>query len=245
MVQKLRLDELLLRQNLAPTVEEAQAMIGAGEVYVNDQLLDKPGTPCTITSEIRVKERPRFVSRGGLKLEKGLQHFGIQVTNCTCLDIGASTGGFTDCLLQNGAKKIFAVDVAYGQLAWKIRQNSRVEVFERFNARTITSQHLKCEFIDIAVIDASFISLTKLLPPLVPLFKVQVTIIALIKPQFELLKSDIGKGGVVKENHLHQKAIDKIITFSTELGLQSQGVVSSPILGPKGNKEFLIHLSSK
>lgn len=245
MAQKLRLDELLIKQNLAPTVEEAQAIIGAGEVYVNDQLVDKPGTPCSISCTIRIKERPRFVSRGGLKLEKGLHHFSIQVTNSTCLDIGASTGGFTDCLLQNGAVKVFAVDVAYGQLAWKLRQDPRVVVLERFNARTINSEHINGSCIDIAVIDASFISLTKLLPPLVPLFKDEVTIIALIKPQFELLKSEIAKGGVVRENYLHQKAIDKIVNFSKELGLNSMGVVSSPILGPKGNKEFLVHISSK
>lgn len=240
---KARLDQLLVDRGITPTIDKARAIIGAGEVYVNDTIADKPGSLYLVEVTIRTKERCIYVSRGGLKLEKGLSHFDIKPENLTCIDIGASSGGFTDCLLQNNAKKVFAVDVAYGQLAWKIRQDPRVIVIERFNARKITPQQLN-EPIDLAVIDASFISLTKLLLPLIPLFRDTVSIVALVKPQFELPKIDIGEKGVISDPELHQKAISKIEHFVSASGLTSCGVVPSPLLGPKGNREFLIHIVS-
>lgn len=241
---KARLDQILLDRALAQSIEEARALIGAGEVYVNDKTADKVGKQFSTDAAIRLKARCPYVSRGGLKLEKGLEHFGVSPKNFVCIDIGASTGGFSDCLLQHGASKIFAIDVAYGQLAWKIRQDPRVEVFERFNARKITPTTLHNEAIDLAVIDASFISLLKLFPPLLPLFKHDIAIIALIKPQFELPREDIGPGGVVSDKNLHLKAIEKIEQHVTQQGLCSKGTVQSPIRGPKGNYEFLIHITN-
>jgi len=241
---KVRLDQLLVDRNLAQSIEKARGMIGAGEVYVADAISDKPGSLYSPDVVLRTKEKCTYVSRGGLKLEKGLSFFNIHSSGLVCLDIGASSGGFTDCLLQHNAKKVFAVDVAYGQLAWKIRQDSRVVVLERFNARKITTKDIHNEPVDLAVIDASFISLTKLLPPLYPLFGDDVAILALIKPQFELHKTDVGNKGVVSDRKLHQKAIEKIEAFVHQSGLISQGVVTSPILGPKGNSEFLIYITS-
>lgn len=219
-------------------------MIYAGEVYLGEQISDKPGRLCSTDSPIRVKEKCPYVSRGGLKLEKALAYFRVSPVGRICLDIGASSGGFTDCLLQNNARKVHAVDVAYGQLAWKIRQDPRVTVLERFNARNITAKDVNNEPIDLAVMDVSFISLTTLLPPISKLFAEEVSILALIKPQFELPREDIGPGGVVSESSLHQKAIDKIKVFVELAGLMSRGTVASPILGPKGNREFLIHITS-
>jgi 23S rRNA (cytidine1920-2'-O)/16S rRNA (cytidine1409-2'-O)-methyltransferase len=244
-VLKVRLDQLLIDFKLAPSLETARALIGAGEVCVDDRIADKPGClyPCTAT--IRLKQRCPYVSRGGLKLEKGLAQFDIDPRDLICIDIGASTGGFTDCLLQHHAKKVYAVDVAYGQLSWKIRQDPRVVVLERFNARQITSRDLKDEKIDLAVMDVSFISITTLLPPLIQLFRRNVAILALIKPQFELARGEISDGGVINDPALHQKAIEKIVHWLEGNGLVSKGVVASPILGPKGNREFLIAISSQ
>ena len=219
-------------------------MIIAGEVYINEQLSDKPGRLCSTEVPIRIKEKCRYVSRGGLKLEKALSHFGVSPANLTAIDIGASSGGFTDCLLQHNAHKVHAVDVAYGQLAWKIRQDPRVVVLERFNARNITSKDINNDLIDLAVMDVSFISLTTLLPPVLKLFGRDVAILALIKPQFELPRDDIGPKGVVTEPLLHLKAIDKIESFVQQADLVSRGTVPSPILGPKGNREFLIYITS-
>ena len=240
---KLRLDELLVQRNLAPDREKARALIGAGEVFVNESRIEKAGHLCNDTVVIRLKEHSPYVSRGGLKLEKGLQFFNIDPTGMICLDVGASTGGFTDCLLQHGARKIYAIDVAYGQLDWKIRQNPAVIVIERFNARRITPELLG-EPIDLAVMDASFISITKLIPPLIPLFHDRFFLLALIKPQFELSRSKVGKGGVVTDTELHEEAIQSVAEFALTLGLHSLGTVASPILGPKGNKEFILCLSS-
>jgi 23S rRNA (cytidine1920-2'-O)/16S rRNA (cytidine1409-2'-O)-methyltransferase len=219
-------------------------MIGAGQVYVNDRIADKPGSlhPCSVA--IRLKERCPYVSRGGLKLAEGLKHFQIDPGNLTCLDVGASTGGFTDCLLQHNARKVYAVDVAYGQISWKIRQNPKVVVLERFNARKISSGDVQNEGIDLVVMDVSFISITTLIRPLLQLFKREVTILALIKPQFELPREEVGHGGVVSDPALHQKAIEKIVCFVESLNLISRGFVPSPILGPKGNREFLILITS-
>ncbi len=241
---KARLDQLLVDKGIVPSIDKACALIGAGEVYVNDSIADKPGSLYSTEVAIRTKDRCIYVSRGGLKLEKGLSHFCIKPEELTCIDIGASSGGFTDCLLQHNAKKVFAVDVAYGQLAWKVRQDPRVVVLERFNARKLTARDIHNEAIDLAVIDASFISLTKLLPPLIPLFCNNVSIVALIKPQFELPRGDIGEKGVILDPELHKKATAKIEDFVKTCGLTSGGVVASPLLGPKGNREFLIHIVS-
>lgn len=240
---KVRLDKLLLEKNLAPTRQKAQALIAAGQVLVNEKLADKAGTMVDDSVNVTVKEICPYVSRGGYKLEAGLSGFNIDPTGCICLDIGASTGGFTDCLLQNGAAKVYAVDVGYGQLAWKLRQDNRVVIMERTNARNLTVADFD-DLIDLAVMDASFISLKILIPPLLPLFRGKKSILALIKPQFEVGRGKVGKGGVVRDPALHEDVITGIIDFCKTLKLQSCGVIPSPILGPKGNKEFLIHLIS-
>ncbi len=242
---KERLDQLLVNRHLAPTLKMARAIIYAGEVYLPDRPADKPGLLLPSDSDIRLKEKCRYVSRGGLKLEKALHHFAISAAGLTCLDVGASTGGFTDCLLQNGAAKVHAVDVAYGQLAWKIRQDPRVIVLERFNARNITAADIDNDAVQLAVIDVSFISLTTMLPPIARLFAGGIKILALIKPQFELPRADIGPRGVVDDPALHEKAIDKIETSLLESGMISHGTVASPLLGPNGNREFLIHIGSR
>lgn len=241
---KIRLDKLLLLRNLASSRQKAQALIAAGQVLVNTEVMDKAGAQVDAESLIEIKKRCPYVSRGGFKLEKGLSFFGIDPTHLICADVGASTGGFTDCLLQNNAAKVYAVDVGYGQLDWKLRQDPRVIVLERTNARYLTDKEI-VDPLDLAVIDAAFISLKLLLPPLIPLFKKRkVSILALIKPQFEVGKGKVGKGGVVKDPDLHEEVIADIITFCQSLSLISQGVTESPILGPKGNKEFLIYLTS-
>lgn len=241
---KTRLDKLLLVRNLAPTRQKAQALIASGQVIVNGHLEDKAGTmfPADCHIEIKGNSCP-YVSRGGLKLEAGLKFFNIDPADYVCADIGASTGGFTDCLLRHGARLVYAVDVGYGQLDWKLRQDPRVAVMERTNARYLTPNDIKTP-LDLAVIDAAFISLKLLIPPLIPLFKKNISILALVKPQFEVGKGKVGKGGVVRDATLHQKVIEDIISFAASIGLESQGVTPSPILGPKGNKEFLAHFIS-
>ena len=241
---KIRLDRLLLEKDLAPSRQKAQALIGAGQVLVNEKLVDKPGTLVDDAANVRVRETPPYVSRGGAKLAAGLEFFNIKPAGLVCLDIGASTGGFTDCLLQNGAARVYAVDVGYGQLAWELRQDPRVVAMERTNARYLTPADLD-EPVDLAVIDASFISLKLLIPPLLRLFKKNISILALVKPQFEAGRDKIGKKGVVRDPAVHREVIDGIVAFCDGLGLQSSGVVPSPVLGPKGNREFLIHLHSK
>lgn len=241
---KQRLDELLVERGLAPDLDAAHALIGAGEVLADETVADKAGQCFKVDVVLRVRERCRYVSRGGLKLEKGLSHFRLTVEGYSCLDVGASSGGFTDCLLQHGAAKVFAVDVAYGQLDWKLRQDPRVVVLERFNARKLMPHDLG-EDLHFAVMDTSFISVTALIGPLLPLFGAnQVRIMALIKPQFELPRNKVAKGGVVHDPKLHQEAIDKVARFATGLGLTCHGTVPSPILGPKGNREFLVYLTS-
>jgi 23S rRNA (cytidine1920-2'-O)/16S rRNA (cytidine1409-2'-O)-methyltransferase len=230
---KIRLDKLLLEKKLAPSRQKAQALIAAGQVLVNNRLADKSGTLVEDSVTIEVKQSCPYVSRGGYKLEAGLEYFKIKPRGFVCLDIGASTGGFSDCLLKNGAAKVYAVDVGYGQLAWELRQDPRVMVMERTNARYLTAENF-ADLIDLAVIDASFISLKLLIPPLLPLFRKQISI----------GRGKVGKGGVVLDPALHQEVIDEIEAFCKTLGLQSCGVIPSPILGPKGNKEFLIHLVS-
>lgn len=241
-MKKIRLDELLLRSGVCSDIEHAARLIGAGEVFIAETCADKAGSLYAENTKISLKEKCPYVSRGGYKLAGGLKDFSFSPEGLTCVDVGASSGGFTDCLLQNGAKKVYAVDVAYGMLDWKLRQDARVEVIERFNARNITTKQIP-EAIDLAVIDAAFISLTKLIPPLIPLFGEKVTIICLIKPQFELSKNMIPKGGVVKKPEDHQQAIRKIVTFVEEMGLTASKAVGSPILGPKGNREFLLQIT--
>jgi 23S rRNA (cytidine1920-2'-O)/16S rRNA (cytidine1409-2'-O)-methyltransferase len=238
---RIRLDELLLQRKLAPDIGKARALIIAGEVLVRERVVDKVGSLFDPAVPLRLRLQCRYVSRGGLKLEKGLSHFGIDPAGKICIDIGASSGGFTDCLLQHGAGKVYAVDVAYGQLDWKIRQDHRVVVLERCNARQLTAAEI-ADPLDLAVIDASFISVTRLIPPLLPLFACTAAILALIKPQFELPKGTVPAGGVVVLEEQHQNAIDAVTAFAGTSGLSSMGVVESPIRGPKGNKEFLIYL---
>jgi len=239
---KIRLDELLVCSGLSTDLQQARRIIGAGEVTIDGHCVDKAGTLFPEKSIPVVKSKCPYVSRGGYKLKGGLEKFGFNPTGMICVDVGASSGGFTDCLLQHGARKVYAVDVAYGMLAWKLRQDSRVVVIERFNARNISEQQIP-EPIDLAVIDAAFISLTKLIPPLIPLFGENLSIICLIKPQFELPPNLIPKGGVVKNTEHHQQAIEKIITFITSSGLNAEGLEPSPILGPKGNCEFLLNIT--
>jgi len=240
---KHRLDHLLVQQNLAPTLEKARALILAGLVLVEGHKADKPGLMTDDSLAVTVKESScPFVSRGGVKLAHGLDFFQIHPRGFICVDIGASTGGFTDCLLQNGATKVYAVDVGYGQLAWSLRQDKRVIVMERTNARNLTPLMIP-ELIDLAVIDAAFISLKLLLPPLIPLFAdKKIAILALIKPQFE-----VGRGkstsGVVTDPALHEQVINEVRAFSQGLGLISHGVTASPLFGPKGNTEFLTYLT--
>jgi 23S rRNA (cytidine1920-2'-O)/16S rRNA (cytidine1409-2'-O)-methyltransferase len=241
-VAKERLDKLVLERGLAPSREKAKALIMAGQVVVDDHLADKAGLMVSLEAEIRLKGEPLpYVSRGGLKLAEGLDLFGIKVDGLSAIDVGASTGGFTDCLLQRGARLVYAVDVGYGQLAWKLREDPRVVSMEKTNIRHLEPGTLP-EFPDMAVIDASFISLDKVLPPTLRLIKDGGTILALIKPQFEVGKGQVGKGGVVRDEKKHAEVVATITALAESLGLLVLGVCDSPILGPKGNKEFLIHL---
>jgi 23S rRNA (cytidine1920-2'-O)/16S rRNA (cytidine1409-2'-O)-methyltransferase len=241
-VAKERLDKLVLERGLAPSRERAKALIMAGQVVVGDHLADKAGLMVDITAEIRLKGEPlQYVSRGGLKLAEGLDVFGIQVEGLSAIDVGASTGGFTDCLLQRGVTRVIAVDVGYGQLAWKLREDPRVLNLEKTNIRHLEPETLP-ELPDMAVIDASFISLDKVLPPTLRLIKDDGIVVALIKPQFEVGRGQVGKGGVVRDEKKHLEVVAAITALSEGLGLQVVGVCGSPILGPKGNKEFLIYL---
>lgn len=241
---KLRLDELLVLRGLAGDLREAQAMIGAGEVYLHENNRIKAGQRVEDSIVLRCRSHGKFVSRGGLKLEAALLHFKISPVGWRCLDVGASSGGFTDCLLQQGAAQVFAVDVGYGQLDWKIRTDPRVVVMERCNARQLSLADFP-EAVDLAVIDASFISLTKFIPALIPLFAdKRIRIVALIKPQFELPKDKIEKGGIVTSAELHQEAIAKVSSSFLSHGLITEESIPSPILGQKGNREFLIYAHS-
>ena len=237
-----RLDQLLVELGHCRSPREAAALVMAGRVLVDEQLVGKAGTLVSPTCTIRLKERLPYVSRGGLKLKGGLDHFGIDPNGWICLDIGASTGGFTDCLLQAGAARVYAVDVAYGLLDWKIRSDPRIVVLERCNARYLTKEQVP-DPIDFCVIDVSFISLTKLLSPLPELFgSKEIKIVCLVKPQFELERAQIGSGGIVREEALRIKAVEKIIDFSRAFGLVSRGFVASSIKGSKGNQEYLLYL---
>jgi 23S rRNA (cytidine1920-2'-O)/16S rRNA (cytidine1409-2'-O)-methyltransferase len=237
-----RLDKLLHERGLVPSRERAKSLIMAGLVVVNDHMVSKAGEKVPLYADIRIKaDLHPYVSRGGVKLEKALVHFGIEVNGVVAIDVGASTGGFTDCLLQRGARKVYAVDVGYGQLAWKLRQDERVESIEKTNIRYMPAERLT-DKPRLAVIDASFISLDKILPHVIILLEDAGEIVALIKPQFEVGKGEVGKGGVVREERKHSEVINKITMTSGTLGLEVLGITDSPILGSKGNREFLIHL---
>ncbi|MFC5051481.1 TlyA family RNA methyltransferase [Rubritalea spongiae] len=239
-----RADALLVSRKLCDSREQAKRLILAGEVLHGTTVVAKPSTKLPVDAEITLKAKPKFVSRGGLKIEKGIDHFNIDPTGLTCLDVGASTGGFTDCLLQRGAVKVHAVDVGTNQLVWKLRNDPRVIVKEKFNARHMVPKDINNDPIDLAVTDVSFISLTKILPPMFSTLKPDGKIICLIKPQFELERDEIGKGGIVRDPELHQKAVDKIRTFVTEeLGHQWLDYTTSPITGTDGNVEYLALLS--
>jgi 23S rRNA (cytidine1920-2'-O)/16S rRNA (cytidine1409-2'-O)-methyltransferase len=239
---KQRLDRLLVEKGIAPSRQRAQAMIMAGKILVNNQPVDKAGFRVDKDDGIELKGNDiPYVSRGGLKLEGALQGFEVNPDGCVCLDVGASTGGFTDCLLQNGAARVYAVDVGYGQLAWKLRQDPRVVVIERTNIRHMPAEAI-AEPVDIATIDVSFISLKIVVPAVIAFLKNGARILALIKPQFEVGKDLVGKGGVVRDAKLHSYVIESLSAFFVESGFSCETAIPSPILGPKGNREFFILL---
>jgi len=242
MAEKQRLDKLMVERGMVPSRERAQSLIMAGQVVVGDHAVDKAGQQVAVDVDIRIKgEVLPYVSRGGLKLRRALDEFAIDVSGLVAIDVGASTGGFTDCLLQAGAARVFAVDVGYGQLAWSLQQDPRVVSMEKVNIRYLTPDLLDV-VPEIAVIDASFISLGKVLPATIRLVKPGGRIIALIKPQFEVGKGEVGKGGIVRDPAGHEKAIQGVRLSAEELGLKVTGLCDSPITGADGNREFLILL---
>ena len=237
MPKKLRLDQLLVGRGLFASREQARRAILAGEVSIATRVAAKPSELLDAQAAIAIKPTRKYVGRGALKLQSALDYFCIDLQGKAALDIGASTGGFTDCLLQRSAEKVYAVDVGYGQLDWKLRTDPRVIVLEKINARFLTREHVP-ELIDICVIDVSFISLTLILPNAVALLKPDGMILTLIKPQFELQRSAVGKGGIVRDPRLHQKAQDKIVAFVTDLGQVVAGIAPAAIKGADGNQEF-------
>ena len=239
---KKRLDIMMVEQGLAPSREKAKAYIMAGEVYVNGQKEDKAGSMFaeTVKLEVRGKTLP-YVSRGGLKLEKAMKNFGVTLKDKVCMDVGASTGGFTDCMLQNGAKKVYAVDVGYGQFAWKLRQDERVVCMEKTNIRYVTPNDIDDE-LDFASVDVSFISLTKVLGPARALLKDGGEMVCLIKPQFEAGREKVGKKGVVRDKSVHEEVVNNIISFALSNGFSVLDLEYSPIKGPEGNIEYLVHI---
>ncbi|MFH0887110.1 MAG: TlyA family RNA methyltransferase [bacterium] len=264
--QKMRLDDFLVIEGFYQSKTRAQRAVMAGVILVNEQKIDKPGKPVDASSKIRIlgPDLP-YVSRGGLKLDKALSEFKVDVKDRICLDVGASTGGFTDCLLQHGAAHVYAVDVGYGEFAWKLRNDPRVTVIEKTNIRYLTWEkiHLTVlrlpaeaqrakegppssvlhERTNLAVIDVSFISLTKVLPAIIDILEKPYEIIALIKPQFEAGKDQVGKGGIIKDPLIHQQVLDNITAFVHGLKLEIIGITDSPISGADGNKEFLMYLT--
>lgn len=239
MSKKARLDVVLVEQGLFASREQAQRAVMAGEVTLADQVLNKSSILVPRDAELSVATPPKYVGRGGLKLEGALDHFAVAPAGAIALDIGASTGGFTDCLLQRGAAKVYAIDVGHGQLAWKIRNDPRVDAREHLNARHLTHDDIP-EPIDICVIDVSFISLTLILPNAFELLTPTGVILALIKPQFELQREDVGRGGIVSDPALHEKAQHKVADFVAAQGHSVVGIVPSPITGTDGNQEFFI-----
>lgn len=241
-VEKERLDVLLVQQGLANSRELAKAYIMAGNVYVDGQKEDKTGTKVAVTAKLEVKgNQMKYVSRGGYKLEKAMDVFGIRLDGKICLDIGASTGGFTDCMLQNGASKVYAIDVGYGQFAWKLRNDERVVCLEKTNVRYVTHEQVPDEG-DFASIDVSFISLTKVLPAVLGVLGEKGQLVCLIKPQFEAGREKVGKKGVVRDSSVHREVIEMIVEYVRTQSLGILGLDFSPIKGPEGNIEYLIYL---
>ncbi len=240
-VKKMRLDLLLVERELTESREKAQALIMAGEVMVNGNTVIKAASMVSVESEVDIKRHFPYVSRGGQKLEKALKHFKISLKNKICIDVGASTGGFTDCLIKHGAERVYAIDVGHGQLDVRLRFDPRVINIEDTNIRYFELKRLP-EIPDLATIDVSFISLERVLPQVYKLIKIEGEIIALIKPQFEAGPRNVGKGGVVRDPAMHQKIIDRITIFSQINAMEIKGVIESPLLGPAGNKEFFIYM---
>ncbi len=239
---KERLDVLLVKKGLAPSREKAKTMIMEGNVFVGHNREDKPGSTFPEDCEIEIHGNTlKYVSRGGLKLEKAMSHFDISLEGKICMDIGASTGGFTDCMLQNGAAKVYAVDVGYGQFAWKLRQDPRVVCMEKTNIRYVTPADI-ADLLDFASVDVSFISLTKVLGPARELLCSGGQMVCLIKPQFEAGRDKVGKKGVVRDKAVHEEVITTVITFALENGFSVHNLEYSPIKGPEGNIEYLVHL---
>lgn len=242
--KKVRIDQLLVQQGLIESRQKAQALLMAGEIEVNGRIVLKPATMVAEDAQILVKEKLRYVSRGGLKLEKALDEFHIDVKDKVCLDVGASTGGFTDCLLQRGAKKVIALDVGYGQIDIKLRNDPRVVVLEKTNIKYFEKESLQ-NIPELVVVDVSFISLEKVLPKVLELMGEAGEVVVLIKPQFEAGPQAVSKGGVVKDTAVHREVVEKIKLFTEGLGLKVRGVVESPIKGPAGNVEFLMHMRKR
>lgn len=243
---KKRLDRFLVENGLTPSRQRAQALIMAGKVCIGNRRMDKPGVMIdadTAMDQIRIDEDIPYVSRGGLKLAEAIDVLGLDVKELVCMDVGASTGGFTDCLLQKGAKKVYAVDVGYGQLAWKLRNDARVILFERTNIRNLPVDAIPCR-VDLITIDVSFISLKIVVPVILKFVKEKAHILALIKPQFEVGKGKVGKGGVVRDSASRQNVIENLSTAFEKMGLSAGPVIPSPIRGPKGNQEFIIYLKN-
>lgn len=242
MAAKQRLDSAVFEAGLAESREKAKAFIMAGQVYVNNQKADKPGTPVKPDDKIELRGAVMpYVSRGGLKLAKAVDRFGFSLENKICADIGASTGGFTDCMLKNGAQKVYAIDVGYGQLAWKLRTDERVVNLERTNFRYVTTEQIP-DPLDFCSVDVSFISLSIILPVMRTLMKDGAEAVCLIKPQFEAGREKVGKKGVVRDPAVHTEVVDKIIGLAVEDGFSVLHLDYSPIKGPEGNIEYLIHL---
>lgn len=245
MARKDRVDKVLVERGMVPSREKARALVMAGKVIVDGKKIDKPGVQINGDAQLRLQEgNSSYVSRGGEKMEGALKAFGIDPKGMIVMDVGASTGGFTDCILQKGAKKVYAVDVGYGQLAWKLQKDARVVNLERRNIRYLKRQEIQ-EEIDLILIDTSFISVEKFLPYLLGFLERRGTILSLIKPQFEVGKGEVGKGGVVRDRTLHEKVIARISAFSQGLGLKVLGVTESAPPGPKGNREFFIYLKKE
>ena len=239
---KERLDDLLVNRGLAPSREKAKTMIMEGNVFVENQREDKAGATFDTEAEITVKGNTlKYVSRGGLKLEKAMTHFGITLEGKVCMDIGASTGGFTDCMLQNGAVKVYSVDVGYGQFAWKLRQDPRVVCMEKTNIRYVTPADID-DVLDFASVDVSFISLTKVLIPARELLRDGGEMVCLIKPQFEAGREKVGKKGVVRDKAVHEEVVERIIEFASQNGFFVKNLEYSPIKGPEGNIEYLVYI---
>ncbi len=243
-MMKTRLDVLMVKRGLCESREKARAVIMSGHVYVDGEREDKAGASFAETAVIEVKGNPlKYVSRGGLKLEKAVKQFDVELTGKICMDVGSSTGGFTDCMLQNGAAKVYAVDVGTGQLAWKLRQDERVVVMEKTNIRYVTGEQIR-EPVQFASIDVAFISLTKVLKPVKELLSADGQVVALIKPQFEAGREQVGKKGVVRDRKVHLEVIERVLAHAADIGFWVRDLEFSPIRGPEGNIEYLVHLEN-